>query len=145
MRAAIVTQLQSTLKTDAAHRAAHHAKVSARKKEILRAAAGDRRESGRLLAELGDETELAMEAFFAGLGEPTPSGSAADAMEDEMDAQEERERNAQRREPEPEEYGLASGMASNATEENVKDPWITSAFGRTKPSSTGSKKNWARR
>jgi hypothetical protein len=139
-----VTQLQSTLATDAAHRAAHQAKMAARKKEVTRIAAGDRRETGRLMAQLGNETEMAMEAFFASVDGPTASGSAADEMDDEMDAREERERNAQRLEPE--EFGLAPGKESNSTEENInKDPVIGGAFGRTRSSRSGSKRNWARR
>ena len=113
-----------------------------RKREILRLADGDRRESSRMLAEVEDETKSAMEAFFAGLPGKSAAGSAAPVDGDEQDAmdeQEERERHAQRHAPE------SYGFGPNPKDTNVKDPFIGSAFGRTKAGRGGTKRNWARK
>ena len=91
--------------------------------------------------EIEDETKVAMEAFFAGLpgGVPTPTAEESEE-EDQEEEEEERKRDAQRHAPRGE-YGLNQGGGA----QEVKDPAIGGAFGRTKPTASGSKRNWARK
>lgn len=159
VRSAILSQLQSSLATDKAHRAAHEQALYLRKQEIKTIAAGDRSQASRLLNALQNEQKQALDDFFATVpGAEThrnPRANQDDEMakEDrEADEWEEEARRNARFDPDPLGFesgngGGTRGRAKPAKQAwGTKDPFIGSAFGRTKRSAgSGQTRNWARR
>lgn len=148
VRSAILSQLQSSLATDRAHRAAHEQALYLQKKAIKQLGGGDRAETSRLLNALEDKQKTAIDDFFASVPgaeirqkpDSMQTSRADERMgveEEEEDEDEEEEgRSNARLDPDAGKPGQAWG---------TKDPFIGSAFGRTRPGGSKIHKNRARK